>query len=134
MSHRKFDLLLSWGASDSRGVFKDAIIAIMATLAKQERVKRSERTKAGLARVRAAGRRLGVPRKLNGQHTAEIACLTGSGAISACRGATARHTLSARFVVWLRHNVFQKTPLNPLASPVANFVVIKGRRRVGCRK
>lgn len=36
---------------DSCGVFKDAIIAIMATLAKQERVKRSERTKAGLARV-----------------------------------------------------------------------------------
>ena len=31
----------------------------MATLAKQERVKRSERTKAGLARVRAAGKTLG---------------------------------------------------------------------------
>src|SRR3984957_7986350 len=38
---------------DSCGIFKDAVIAIMATLAKQERVKRSERTKAGLARVRA---------------------------------------------------------------------------------
>lgn len=47
---------------DSCGVFKDAVIAIMATLAKQERVKRSERTKAGLARVRAAGRVLGRPR------------------------------------------------------------------------
>lgn len=44
---------------DSCGVFKDAILAIMATLAKQERVKRSERTKAGLARVRASGKRLG---------------------------------------------------------------------------
>jgi DNA invertase Pin-like site-specific DNA recombinase len=34
----------------------------MATVAKQERVKRSERTKAGLARVRAEGRTLGRPR------------------------------------------------------------------------
>jgi DNA invertase Pin-like site-specific DNA recombinase len=49
---------------DSCGVFKDAIIAIMATLAKQERVKRSERTRAGLARVRAAGRNLGRPRSI----------------------------------------------------------------------
>lgn len=47
---------------DSCGVFKDAVIAIMATVAKQERVKRSERTKAGLARVRAEGRTLGRPR------------------------------------------------------------------------
>ena len=44
---------------DSCGVFKDAIISIMATLAKQERLKRSERTKAGLARVKASGVRLG---------------------------------------------------------------------------
>jgi DNA invertase Pin-like site-specific DNA recombinase len=44
---------------DSCGVFKDAILAIMATLAKQERVKRSERTKAGLARVKASGVKLG---------------------------------------------------------------------------
>lgn len=47
---------------DSCGIFKDAIIAIMATLAKQERVKRAERTKAGLARVRAAGKSLGRPK------------------------------------------------------------------------
>jgi len=47
---------------DSCGIFKDAVIAIMATLAKQERVKRSERTKAGLARIKAAGKALGRPR------------------------------------------------------------------------
>jgi DNA invertase Pin-like site-specific DNA recombinase len=64
---------------DSCGVFKDAIIAIMATLAKQERVKRSERTKAGLARVRAAGRLLGRPAKINAQHKAEIARLRALG-------------------------------------------------------
>src|SRR5229473_646425 len=64
---------------DSCGIFKDAVIAIMATLAKQERVKRSERTKAGLERVRAAGKRLGRPTKLNGQHTAQIAALRAQG-------------------------------------------------------
>jgi len=55
------------------------VIAIMATLAKQERIKRAERTRAGLARVRAAGRRLGRPRSLNGQHAVEIARLRASG-------------------------------------------------------
>ena len=64
---------------DSCGPFREAVIAIMATLAKQERVKRSERTKAGLARVRAAGRRLGRPARLNGEHTAEIARLRAQG-------------------------------------------------------
>jgi DNA invertase Pin-like site-specific DNA recombinase len=64
---------------DSCGVFKDAIISIMATLAKQERVKRSERTRAGLARVRASGKALGRPAKLNGQHTAQIARMRSQG-------------------------------------------------------
>lgn len=64
---------------DSCGVFKDAVIAIMATLAKQERVKRAERTRAGLARVRAAGKRLGRPVTLNDQHRAEITRLTAQG-------------------------------------------------------
>jgi len=56
---------------DSCGVFKDAVIAIMATLAKQERVKRAERTKAGLARVRASGKRLGRP-KLTVSHSEAV--------------------------------------------------------------
>lgn len=47
---------------DSCGIFKEAVVSIVATLAKQERIKRSERTKAGLARVRSEGRRLGRPR------------------------------------------------------------------------
>jgi putative DNA-invertase from lambdoid prophage Rac len=55
------------------------VIAIMATLAKQERIKRAERTRAGLARVRAAGKRLGRPIMLNGWHKAEIARLRASG-------------------------------------------------------
>lgn len=44
---------------DSCGLFKDAVISIVATLAKQEAVLKSERTKAGLARARAKGRVLG---------------------------------------------------------------------------
>ncbi|HXW57744.1 MAG TPA: recombinase family protein [Candidatus Cybelea sp.] len=64
---------------DSTGMFRDAIIGILAALAQQERVQRAERTRAGLARVRAAGRRLGRPVMLNGQHRAEIARLRASG-------------------------------------------------------
>jgi DNA invertase Pin-like site-specific DNA recombinase len=46
---------------DSCGIFREAVISIMATLAKQERVRRSERTKAGLAVARARGKKLGRP-------------------------------------------------------------------------
>jgi DNA invertase Pin-like site-specific DNA recombinase len=51
----------------SMGVFREAIIAIMGALAKQERVRISERTKAGLDRVRAAGVRLGRPDRDEGR-------------------------------------------------------------------
>lgn len=46
---------------DSCGLFKEAIISILATLAKQERIRLSERTLAGLERARANGVRLGRP-------------------------------------------------------------------------
>ena len=46
---------------DSCGMFKDAIIGILATLAKQERIRISERTVAGLQVARAKGKRLGRP-------------------------------------------------------------------------
>src|SRR5580658_4750389 len=52
---------------DSLGPFGDAIVAVLAAIAKQERLRMSERTKAGLerARIRLArqGRTLGRPRK-----------------------------------------------------------------------
>jgi DNA invertase Pin-like site-specific DNA recombinase len=47
---------------DSCGIFKDAVIAIVATVAKQERVRISERVKAGLETARARGKRLGRPK------------------------------------------------------------------------
>lgn len=73
----------------SLGIFSDAIISLMACLAKQERIRISERTKAGLARVKAKGKILGRPtdviadteqiRELrqSGHSLSEIAKITG---------------------------------------------------------
>jgi len=46
---------------DSSGIFKDVIIALLSTLAKQERVRLSERVKAGLEKSRQQGRIGGRP-------------------------------------------------------------------------
>jgi len=62
---------------DSCGIFKDAVIGILAVIAKQERVRLSERTKAGLAIARSRGRQIGRPR-LKVQ-SAEIASLKARG-------------------------------------------------------
>jgi DNA invertase Pin-like site-specific DNA recombinase len=62
---------------DSCGIFKEAVVSIVATLAKQERIKRSERTKAGLARVRSEARKLGRPRVA--VNASEIARLRSQG-------------------------------------------------------
>jgi DNA invertase Pin-like site-specific DNA recombinase len=48
---------------DSVGLFQEAIISLLATLAKQERVRLSERTKAGMARRRSEGAQMGPPAK-----------------------------------------------------------------------
>src|SRR5207302_11137471 len=42
-------------------MIRDTVLAVMSSLAKVERARISERTKAGLARVRAKGVRLGRP-------------------------------------------------------------------------
>jgi DNA invertase Pin-like site-specific DNA recombinase len=62
---------------DSCGIFKDAVISILATVARQERVRLSERTKAGLAVARSKGRLIGRPRVK--VLPAEIARLRASG-------------------------------------------------------
>lgn len=62
---------------DSTGLWRDAIIAILATIAKQERLRISERTRAGLARARSEGKTLGRPRvQANGD---EIRAFRASG-------------------------------------------------------
>src|SRR5947209_1615264 len=50
---------------DSCGIFRDAVLSILATIAKQERVRRSERASAAIARLRRQGKteHLGRPRK-----------------------------------------------------------------------
>ena len=45
----------------SLGIFGDAIIALLSALARQEKVRIGERTKAGMARAKAEGRRIGRP-------------------------------------------------------------------------
>lgn len=45
----------------SVGIFRDAVLSILATIAKQERVRMTERVVAGLNRARAEGKRLGRP-------------------------------------------------------------------------
>lgn len=47
---------------DSCGVFRDAVVSILASVAKQERIRLRERTVAGLERARAHGRIGGRPR------------------------------------------------------------------------
>lgn len=69
--------LTNWGVNwksyteqflDSTGIFREAVIAIIATIAKQERIRISERVKAGLDRVRekgsASGNAIGRPKKI----------------------------------------------------------------------
>jgi DNA invertase Pin-like site-specific DNA recombinase len=88
---------------DSTGIFREAVIGILAAIAKQERVRLAERTRAGLERVRREGKRLGRPvakvdaaaiRALReqGQSWSEIARRTGlsRGTIQKVCGQTAR--------------------------------------------
>lgn len=67
------DQLSRWGVAyrsftesylDSAGVFAEAIVALLATLAKQERLRLRERVKAGLDRAKRQGKLLGRPRKV----------------------------------------------------------------------
>lgn len=46
---------------DSCGIFKDAVIAILGTIAQQERQRISERVRAGLGRARSEGTKSGKP-------------------------------------------------------------------------
>ena len=62
---------------DSCGIFRDAVLSILATIAKQERVRLSERTVAGLERARRQGRIGGRPRVVTDR--AKIAELCAAG-------------------------------------------------------
>ena len=47
---------------DSTGVFRDALIGLLAALANQEGIRLSDRVKAGMARARIEGKHVGRPR------------------------------------------------------------------------
>ena len=51
---------------DSCGIFTDAVISILGTIANQERIRLSERVQASLAGARSRGKRLGQPKKNRG--------------------------------------------------------------------
>jgi DNA invertase Pin-like site-specific DNA recombinase len=63
---------------DSSGLFADVIIALLSTLAKQERIRISERVHAGLARAKQQGRVGGRP-TLNGTIVSKIKLLKAEG-------------------------------------------------------
>jgi DNA invertase Pin-like site-specific DNA recombinase len=63
---------------DSTGIFKDAVISILAIVAKQERVRLSERTRAGIERARGKGTKLGKPGLVQEQ-VEQIRQLKGGG-------------------------------------------------------
>jgi len=63
---------------DSTGIFKDAVISILAIMAKQERVRLSERTRADIEWARAKGTQLGKP-ALAQEQIDQIRRLKGGG-------------------------------------------------------
>jgi DNA invertase Pin-like site-specific DNA recombinase len=66
---------------DSTGIFKEAIVGILAAVARQERVRLSERTIAGLQRAKAQGRIGGRPRtEHDPRMMAKLTALRQSGA------------------------------------------------------
>jgi DNA invertase Pin-like site-specific DNA recombinase len=80
----------------SVGVFKEAVLAILAAIAKQERIRLSERVLAGLSRARAKGKVLGRPRaavrpervrrlREQGRSIRQIAAETGVSAMTVQR-------------------------------------------------
>lgn len=72
---------------DSTGIFKEAVVSILAIVAKQERVRLSERTKAGLARTKTKGTKLGKPGKTQ-TDIEQIRWLKGGGTSNYAIGKT----------------------------------------------
>ncbi len=63
---------------DSSGVFRDVVVSLLAVMAQQEKIRCSDRVKAGLSRSRANGRIGGRP-KLTSELTEQISELNSLG-------------------------------------------------------
>jgi DNA invertase Pin-like site-specific DNA recombinase len=90
---------------DSCGMFKDVVISLLATMAKQERLRIGERVRAGIERVRKQGKRLGRPplRVLTLEEIAKVRkerLRTGAP----FRSLATKHNLS----VWTVHRICKK--------------------------
>jgi len=70
---------------DSTGVFREAIVSILAVLAKQERIRISERTRAGIERARKEGKEIGRPRRVIDLQTARERLEAGASLRSTAR-------------------------------------------------
>lgn len=86
---------------DSLGIFSDAIVGIIGAIAEQERVRISERTKAGMARVRATGKHIGRPRGGQDINLARARKLRSEGLSIT---AIAKRMKLSRAMVWSRLN------------------------------
>jgi DNA invertase Pin-like site-specific DNA recombinase len=84
---------------DSLGPFSEAIIGIIGAVAQQERLRISERTKAGMARVRAKGKHIGRSRV-----TCDVQCARGLRQQGLTITAIANRLKLSRSVVWKRLN------------------------------
>ncbi len=64
---------------DTTGPARELLVAVMSWVAQQERDRRSERTRAGLERARAAGARIGRPRRLGRTEVARARAMHAEG-------------------------------------------------------
>ena len=64
---------------DTTGPARELLVAIMSWVAQQERDRRSERTRAGLVRARAAGARIGRPHRLGRAEVARAKAMRAEG-------------------------------------------------------
>jgi len=73
----------SWLDTDQRSPVRGLLLSIFSWISEQERLRRSERTKAGLARVREQGTRsgkpVGRPRRLDDETVARVRALAAAG-------------------------------------------------------
>jgi DNA invertase Pin-like site-specific DNA recombinase len=104
---------------DSTGPFKDVMISMFATLAKQERARISERTIAGLKVARAKGKRLGRP-PLSEETVRTVLSLNQDAGIGA-RKIAKKHRISTRDS---KRNFDQIAAISLLAAAVEYYSVI----------
>ena len=117
--HRLTELGVAWRSYteaylDSAGVFGEAIVALLATLAKQERLRLQERVRAGLMRARREGKRLGRPRRVFDRRRVVEMRLAGISWRQIAAEVGISTALARR--VWLEHKARCAKNLTPVES------------------